>query len=63
VVVSTEYKVVRLSPQAEPATWEQQLNEAAVEGFEWVQGLAGADGDTYVVMRRLPSGRGRIVPL
>lgn len=63
MVVNTEYKVIRLSLQTEPATWEQLLNEAAGEGFEWVQAVAGMDGDTYVVMRRLPSGRGRIVPL
>ncbi len=63
MVVNTEYKVVRLSLQTEPSTWEQQLNEAAAAGFEWVQAVAGVDGDTYAVMRRIPSGRGRIVPL
>jgi hypothetical protein len=63
VVVSTEYKVIRLSVQTEPSAWEQQLNEASGEGFEWVQAVTGVDGDTYVVMRRVPSGRGRIVPL
>jgi hypothetical protein len=63
VVVSTEYRVIRLSLQTEASTWEQQLNEAAREGFEWVQAIAGADGDTYVVMRRMPSGTGRVVPL
>jgi hypothetical protein len=63
VVVNTEFKVIRLSLQTDPATWEQQLNEAAAEGFDWVQALAGVDGDTYAVMRRIPSGRGRIMPL
>ncbi len=62
-MVKTEYKVIRLSLHSEPVTWEQQLNGAADEGFEWVQAIAGADGDTYVVMRRIPSGQGRIVPL
>jgi hypothetical protein len=55
--------VIRLSPQSDPATWEQQLNEAAAEGFEWVQAVDGGDGETNVVMRRIPSGRGRIRPL
>jgi hypothetical protein len=63
VVVSTEYKVIRLSRQTEPSAWEQELNEAAAAGFEWVQAVPGVDGDTYAVLRRVPSGRGRIVPL
>ncbi len=63
MVVNTEFKVIRLSRQTDPSTWEQQLNEAAADGFEWVQAVAGIDGDTYAVMRRAPTGRGRIMPL
>ena len=61
--VTSEYRVIRLSLQTDPTTWEQQLNEAAAEGFEWVQAIDRGDGDTCVVMRRIPSGRGRVVPL
>jgi hypothetical protein len=62
-VVNAQYKVIRLSLQTDPETWEQRLNDAAAEGFVWVQAIAGVDGDTFVVLHRIPSGQGRIVPL
>ena len=62
-MVNTEYKVIRLSAQTDPETWEQRLNEAAAEGFAWVQAITGVDGDTFIVLHRVPTGQGRIVPL
>ena len=60
-MASMEYKVLALSTDSEAHTWEQKLNEASEQGYDWLQAVAGPGGETYVVMRKQAPGRARIL--
>ena len=40
-VPKNEYKLIPLNVRSAPSDWERQINEAADEGFEWIDAFPG----------------------
>lgn len=47
-----EYRMISLPVRLDPSVWERAVNDAAADGFEWVDSFAASDGAVVAVMRR-----------